>query len=167
VVLRSLFGLGFARPLRFSPSRGAREVFSSLAVLSQPFAPLQSLTTLWPLPVDITRPDNFLPCGLSPLRRFPGNGQLPTPRVYHTRGYDTFSAFLTLSRLSSAQILPALFHAGPVLGVSPSGPYCTPRAFRPLGRGTLLWFTPSAATILTPPRSRPLGFDPGRSNDQS
>lgn len=82
-------------------------------------------------------------------------------------GYGAFSAFLTLSRLSSAQILPTFFHAGPVLGVSPSGPYFACRAFRPLGRHTLLWFTPPAATILTLLRSKSLGIDPGRSSDQS
>jgi hypothetical protein len=55
-----------------------------------------------------------------PLRRFPVRGQPLTSRGYQPPGYGAFSAFLTLSRLSSAHGLPALFHAGPVLGVLPS-----------------------------------------------
>ena len=46
----------------------------------------------------------------------------------HLKGYQplsfgAFSAFHTLSRLSSARRLPALFHAGSALGVSPSGSF--------------------------------------------
>jgi hypothetical protein len=61
-----------------------------------------------------------------PLRRFPSCGQSLTSRGYHFPGYVAFSAFLTLSRPFSTHCLPALFHAGPALGVSPSGSL-TPR----------------------------------------
>jgi len=37
--------------------------------------------------------------------------------------YGAFSAFRTLSRPSSFRYLPALFHAGAALGVSPRGPF--------------------------------------------
>jgi hypothetical protein len=83
-----------------------------------------------------------------PYDVFPDMGSHIPPRVYHARGYGAFSAFLTLSRLSSAHDLPALFHAGPVLGVFPSGPFCAHRAFRPLERDALLWFTQLAATLV-------------------
>jgi len=67
-----------------------------------------------------------LPCGrlpplrFLPLRRFPVRGQPLSSRGYQPPGSGAFSAFLTLSRPSSAHGLPALFHAGPVLGVLPS-----------------------------------------------
>jgi hypothetical protein len=41
------------------------------------------------------------------------------PQAFQFLGFGTFSAFLTLSRSSSAHHLPALFHAGPALGVTP------------------------------------------------
>jgi hypothetical protein len=69
----------------------------------------------------------------SPLRRFPNNGQLLTPEGYQPSGYVAFSAFLTLSRLSSARRLPALFHAGPALGVLPSRVVFVCRVFHPFG----------------------------------
>jgi hypothetical protein len=58
------------------------------------------------------------PLRFLPLRRFPGAGQPLIPGI-PLPGYGASSAFLTLSRLSSAQHLPALFHAGPALGVAP------------------------------------------------
>jgi hypothetical protein len=66
-----------------------------------------------------------------PLRRFPDNGQLPTPKDYQSLGYVAFSVFLTLSRLSSAHCLLALFHASPALGVSPSGLISARRVISP------------------------------------
>jgi hypothetical protein len=47
-------------------------------------------------------------------------------------GYGAFSAFLTLSRPSSAPCLPALFHAGPALGVFPFRADSTREAFHSL-----------------------------------
>jgi hypothetical protein len=63
-----------------------------------------------------------------PLRRFPVRGQPHSSRGYQPPGSGAFSAFLTLSRLSSAHGLPALFHAGPVLGVLPFKVYFRSRS---------------------------------------
>lgn len=57
------------------------------------------------------------PMRFLPLRRFPVRGQPLSSRGYQPPGSGASSAFRTLSRLSSAHELPALFHAGPVLGV--------------------------------------------------
>jgi hypothetical protein len=57
-----------------------------------------------------------LPCGSLPLRRFPGSRQPLIPRATNPR-VRALPAFLTLSGPCSARDLPALFHAGPVLGV--------------------------------------------------
>jgi hypothetical protein len=54
-----------------------------------------------------------------PLRRIPNCGQPLGSRSNQLPGYGASSAFRTLSRLFSALSLPALFHAGPVLGVLP------------------------------------------------
>jgi hypothetical protein len=58
------------------------------------------------------------PMRFLPLRRIPGTGQPLLPGI-PLPGSGASSAFLTLARLSSAQHLPALFHAGPARGVSP------------------------------------------------
>jgi hypothetical protein len=63
---------------------------------------------------------NCLPCGFFPFDVFPTSGSHLSPRGNHPLGYVAFSAFLTLSRLCSTRGLPAMFHAGPALGVSPS-----------------------------------------------
>jgi hypothetical protein len=62
--------------------------------------------------------DDNLPCGLSPLRRLPDAWQPLIPRGTIPR-VRALSAFLTLSGLYSTRHLPALFHAGPALGVAP------------------------------------------------
>jgi len=92
-----------------------------------------------------------------PLRRFPDSGQPLTPEGYQPSGYGAFSAFLTLSRPSSARCLPALFHAGPAHGVSPSGPLSpTERAIlsdvSPLLRLVRFAATASSAQAHRPPR---------------
>jgi hypothetical protein len=58
------------------------------------------------------------PLRFLPLRRFPDPGQLLLPEVTSFR-LHALSAFLTLSGPCSARDLPALFHAGPALGVLP------------------------------------------------
>jgi hypothetical protein len=75
---------------------------------------------------------------LPPLRFLPLR-RLASVRQLLIRGFHTpvraLSAFLTLSGLCSARRLPALFHAGPALGVScPPGTNPARRAVRPLGR---------------------------------
>jgi hypothetical protein len=55
-----------------------------------------------------------------PLRRLPGYAKPLTSHGYHPVCFVALSEFLTLSGLSSYRILPALFHAGPALGVPPS-----------------------------------------------
>jgi hypothetical protein len=57
------------------------------------------------------------PMRFLPLRRLPVRGQPLSSRGYQPPGSGASSAFRTLSRLSSAHGLPALFHTGPVLGV--------------------------------------------------
>jgi hypothetical protein len=54
-----------------------------------------------------------------PFDVFLVGGSHLSPKGYHPLGYVASSAFHTLSRSFSALYLPALFHAGPVLGVSP------------------------------------------------
>lgn len=66
-----------------------------------------------------------------PLRRFHNIGQQLFPSDNHPLGC-AFSVFHTLSRLSSAQCLLAIFHARPVLGVHPSGSVSTHRAISSL-----------------------------------
>jgi hypothetical protein len=58
------------------------------------------------------------PLRFLPLRRFPDPGQLLLPEGTSFR-LRALSAFLTLSGPCSARDLPALFHAGPALGVLP------------------------------------------------
>jgi hypothetical protein len=62
------------------------------------------------------------------------------------------SAFLTLSGPYSASHLPALFHAGPALGVSPFEAKSTRRAVRPLERPY-----PHAVHVQLGHHSNPLG----------
>jgi hypothetical protein len=74
-----------------------------------------------------------------PFGVFPVAASYLPPRGYQPLGYGAFSAFRTLSRPSSAHHLPALFHAGPALGVYPSGSFAIRGAidsFEPLA---LLW----------------------------
>ena len=72
------------------------------------------------------------PLRFRPLRRLPGGGQPLVPGV-PALGSVASSAFLTLSRPYSARHLPALFHAGAVLGVVPFRVDPTRRAGCPLG----------------------------------
>jgi hypothetical protein len=91
--------------------------------------------------------DGCLPCGFFPLRRLPGSGQ---PLILEGTSLQVraLSAFRTPSGPFSARDLPALFHAGPALGVRPSGSISTRRADHPLGYralsrlGALLVFRP-------------------------
>lgn len=64
---------------------------------------------------------NILSCGFRPLRRFPGVGQPLIPERNHPFGFGAFSAFLTLSRPSSAQRLPAILGLVPPVGFSLQG----------------------------------------------
>lgn len=73
-----------------------------------------------------------LPCGFLPLRRLPGTGQ-PLTLEGTSLQVRALSAFRTPSGPFSARDLPALFHAGPALGVHPSGSISTRRAVHPLG----------------------------------
>lgn len=80
---------------------------------------------------------DFLPCGFLPFDVFPVAGShffpgLPLP------GYGAFSTFRTSSRPSSTRYLPALFHAGPTLGVPPRRAFSAGRAVDPLGPRFLL-----------------------------
>jgi hypothetical protein len=85
------------------------------------------------------------PTRFDSLRRFPGVGQPLTPEL-PALGSVTFTAFLTLSRFYSARHLPALFHAGPALGISLQG------RFPPAEQCVLS----SADTLLRFVRERPL-----------
>jgi len=58
------------------------------------------------------------PLRFLPLRRLPGTGQLLILGGTSLQ-VRALSAFLTLAGPSSARVLPALFHAGPALGVHP------------------------------------------------
>ena len=110
------------------------------------------------------------PLRFCPLRRFPDNGQLHTPEGYQPSGYDAFSAFHTLSRLSSTRCLPAIFHAGPALGVSPSGSILTPGAIHSLELLSPLVVSSPYGLCFRCLDPRPLGYgrfprdDPSRSN---
>lgn len=70
-----------------------------------------------------------LPCGSLPFGVFPERGS-HSPRGYQPR-VRALSAFLTLSGLFSASPLPALFRAGPALGVSPFGADLHPQSRAP------------------------------------
>jgi len=104
----------------------------SWALLSSPFTPLQSLFASTPPSSGLAHRDGCLPCGFFPFDVFPATGS-----YFFLEGTSlqvrALSAFLTLSGLSSARGLPALFHAGPALGVLPFRVEFTRRADRPLG----------------------------------
>jgi len=107
----------WADPWGFYPAQCPRS-FSLLGLSTHSLSLLSRVLQLWcrrlGLPERRLPPLRFLP-----LRRFPVRGQPLSSRGYQPSGSGAFSAFLTLSRLSSAHELPALFHAGPVLGVLP------------------------------------------------
>jgi len=73
-----------------------------------------------------------------PPQRFPEKGQPLTPGI-PLLGFGTSSAFLTLARRSSAQHLPALFHAGPALEVSLQGLLPHAELYILSDANTLLW----------------------------
>jgi hypothetical protein len=124
-------------------SRPAFEVFVSLRLVCQfDLAALSSSSLSFPSRV--FRP--FRPLSLSsqlpplrslPLRRFPDRGQPLSPGGTTPR-YVALSAFRTLSGLFSDRCLPALFHAGPVLGVSSFRAVFRPQSIQPLDLLALL-----------------------------
>jgi hypothetical protein len=111
--------------------------------LSWPFAPLQRSSrsaALSALSLSGSLP-RVPPLRFLPLQRFLDRGQPLTSRGYHSSGYVASSAFRTLSRLFSARGPPALFHAGPALGVfSLQGPSASVERFAFSGISSLLWF---------------------------
>jgi hypothetical protein len=135
LVLRSLFDLGLLGwSMRFSPCCWPKKFdFPELSSLS-----LSLLFRVCPFCRRCLR--------LSPFEEQSGR-QLPSlrffhpstfsqqrvatfPRVNQSLSFGAFSAFLTLSRLSSTLCLPAFFHAGAALGLLPSGLISTRRAIR-------------------------------------
>jgi hypothetical protein len=117
LVLRSLYDLGGKPPAYevFAPLTSPGEVTFTGRILSWPFAPLQSVISP-ALPLAGLTPPPAPPLRFSPLRRFPSARQPLTPEATDLR-VRALAAFLTLSGPYSAQHLPALFHAGPTLGV--------------------------------------------------
>lgn len=101
-------------------------------ILSSSFTPLQSLTLPSLLSAEYPpRPATSLAVpapSTSSRYQAATHPEATNPRV------RALSAFLTLSGPYSARNLPALFHAGPVLGVPPSRAHPTRGAVRPLGR---------------------------------
>jgi len=105
----------------------------SWALLSSPFTPLQSPFASTPPSSGLAHRDGCLPCGFFPFDVFPASGSYLFLEGTSLQ-VRALSAFLTLSGLSSARGLPALFHAGPALGVFPFRVVFTRRAALPLGR---------------------------------
>ena len=89
-----------------------------------------------------------LPCGLLPFGVFLPTGS-HSPRGSALWVTGAFPAFHTLSRLSSTHYLPALFHAGPALGVSPSGSISLVKHSALSSIFTLLWLANLAVTAPT------------------
>jgi hypothetical protein len=100
------------------------------------------------------------PLRFLPLRRLDDDGQPLIPGLTRSLGSVTFSAFLTLSRSSSARHLPALFHAGPAHGVSLQGRFPPAEQYVLSNAGTLLWLVREPPLQGLAPCERPSSRQP-------
>jgi hypothetical protein len=151
--------------LRYPRRRPSRSICVPREILSQAWAPLQSVThappcatcsRLTPLSYAAHPFRGFFPYSVLPAARSHLH-----PVSFHLTGYVAPLGFRTPSTRCSPRSLPGLFHPGPAPGVFPSR-LCSPRnAVRPLERRS-----PPAIQMQRSAASSPQGFsrpgDPAR-----
>jgi hypothetical protein len=133
-----------ALPLGLSLHRGPTGIDFLRALLSQPFTPLQSVSTLGPLPwlLFSEAHSNCLPCGFFPFGVFPTASSstgstirrpLPPQRFARSRGF------------SPPAVCRPYFMPVPPMGFLPEGQYPRAKLFTLSGFSTLLWLAQKAS----------------------
>jgi hypothetical protein len=116
LVLRSLYGLRLSADPGGLHSAGGPENVTFLDPPLFAFRPSSESACTDAAIIEVALTNGCLPCGFAPLRRLPGTGQ-PLFLKGTNLQVRALSAFRTPSGPFSARDLPALFHAGPALGV--------------------------------------------------